>query len=107
MSDRESADGVVGGGLLTELACLFLGQRVAFAGEFGLPSAPTFGGILVPLFDLFEASDCHRLLLRAGRTEADFPRFVKRGGKSLILLVPVASRSQLDCGIVRFCADLS
>jgi hypothetical protein len=60
-------------------------------------------------------------LLRARCTEANFPRFVKRLVKSLMLLAPVASHSQLDCGIefqlgmtrnrnsgrVRFCADHS
>jgi hypothetical protein len=38
-------------------------------------------------------------LLRARCTEANFPRFVKRLVKSLMLLAPVASHSQLDCGI--------
>jgi hypothetical protein len=94
---------------------------MASSGRFGLPSAAAFCGVLVPLFYLFDASDSHRLLLRARCTEANFPRFVKRLVKSLMLLAPVASHSQLDCGIefqlgmtrnrnsgrVRFCADHS
>jgi predicted RNase H-like HicB family nuclease len=72
---------------------------MASSGRFGLPSAAAFCGVLVPLFYLFDASDSHRPLLRARCTEANFPRFVKRLVKSLMLLAPVASHSQLDCGI--------